>query len=161
MKTVQAVLLLRPGARRKSRIVAVEFAAKTCLALAALIVLVGALQGVLLAAPGTPASVIGSWGPRFPLPLIAIHATALPNGKVLLFSARSNSISSSTKSSTSIGSDAWVWDPGTGDLTDVSLTYSYDMMCGGNNLLPDGKVLVIGGRVNAQKTVVFNSATEA
>src|SRR5262249_60479402 len=103
----------------------------------------------------------GSWVLLLPLPHTAILATAFPNGKVLLFSARSNSSLSSTKSSSSIGSDAWVWDPGTGDLTDVSLTYSYDMMCGGNTLLPDGKVLVIGGRVNAQKTVVFNSATEA
>lgn len=162
MKTVETVLaravgLLLPGASRRIRTAGVRFAVKTC---AALGLLLGVFQGILLAASASPESVIGSWGPRFPLPLIAIHATAFPNGKVLLFSARSNSSLSSTKSSSSIGSDAWVWDPGTGDLTDVSLTYSYDMMCGGNTLLPDGKVLVIGGRINAQKTVMFNSATE-
>src|SRR5262245_61848753 len=110
----RAFLLLLPGASTRTRTVGVQLAAKTCMALA---ILVGVSQGALLAAPGSPGSVIGSWGPRFSLPLIAIHATALSNGKILLFSARSNSILSSTKTSPSLGSDAWVWDPGTGDLT--------------------------------------------
>ena len=92
MKTVgtiltRAVLLFRPGARpRRTGTVGTRFAAKTCMAFT---LLAGVLQGVLLAAPGSADSGIGSWGPRFRLPLIAIHAVAFSNGKVLLFSARS------------------------------------------------------------------------
>ena len=53
-----------------------------------------------------------------------------------------------------------MWDPGTGDLTDVSVMYSHDMMCGGNTVLSDGRVFVAGGRINAERTAIFNPATE-
>ena len=45
-------------------------------------------------------------------------------------------------------------------LTDVSLNYPYDMMCGGNSLLPDGRAFFAGGRSGAQHTAMFDPATE-
>lgn len=45
------------------------------------------------------------------------------------------------------GSAAAVWDPTTGQITDVSLTWQRDVYCAGHSLLPDGRVLVTGGHV--------------
>src|SRR5262245_42305756 len=113
--------------------------------------LFASLLGLLLltANTGLPATVagpdlVGSWTAPFDLGLIAIHATQLPNdgGKVLLVSAHGPSV----------GSAARVWDSSTGTLKDVSLSQAYDMMCGGNTMLPDGRPFFAGGRSAAEHT---------
>ena len=53
--------------------------------------------------------------------LISIHAVMLHTGQVLLFSYPQNTV----------GSAASLWDPGSGSLTNVSLTYQRDVFCAG------------------------------
>lgn len=79
---------------------------------------------------GSPAQV-GEWGPLLTWPLVAVHMTVLPTGKVLVW-------------------DAWeqfaaakVWDPATGTFADA-LNQS-GLFCAAHTLLADGTVLVTGG----------------
>lgn len=77
---------------------------------------------------------IGEWGAPFDLGVIGIHATLLRDGRVLLFDYPSQP-----------GTRAKVWDPATGDVVDVSLGGKHDLFCSGHSVLPDGRVLVVGG----------------
>lgn len=106
-------------------------------------------------AAGDP-SVVGAWSAPFDLQAIAIHSIVLPGGKVLLFH----------RPRLSVGSDARVWDPVTGSLTDVSFTSERDVFCSGHSVLPDGRVLVVGGHVHdgtpeagVRDTDLFDPAT--
>lgn len=87
--------------------------------------------------PSSDPVVVGEWSAPIDLPLTPIHGSVLPNGKVLLFS----------RPDTSVGSEAWLWDPATGGLTDVTLTWERDIFCAAQSLLPDGRLLLTGGHV--------------
>jgi len=89
------------------------------------------------AAAATPATA-GQWTAPFNLGMVSIHAVLLHTGKVLLFSWPANN---------SVGSCARLWDPVSGSLTDVSLTYQRDVFCGGTTVLADGRVFVAGGHI--------------
>ena len=67
----------------------------------------------------------GSWTAPFNLTLVSIHAVMLHTGKVLLFSWPNKTV----------GSDAVLWDPVTGGITDIALTYQRDIFCGGTSVL--------------------------
>ena len=81
----------------------------------------------------------GSWTQPFSLPLIAMHASLLPTGKVLLYSAEHGVP----------GVQAYVLDPVTLALTDVPPPGDWIPACSGHSFLADGRLLVTGG----QKTV--------
>jgi hypothetical protein len=40
-----------------------------------------------------------------------------------------------------------LWDPGSGSITNIALTYQRDIFCGGNTVVPDGRVFVAGGHI--------------
>jgi len=80
---------------------------------------------------GSPGAV-GQWSQPMSWPLVAIHASVLPNGKVISWDTSAN---------------AQLWDPGTGTFTLVanSTTPTTNPFCSGHSLLPDGRLLVTGG----------------
>ncbi len=114
------------------------------------------------------ASEVGSWGPTFPMrvPLppappgkpatkpfidaVAIHATLLPETNKVWMAY-------SAGFAPGPGTLAWVWDADTGAITNASIPYAYDMMCGGSTLNTDGYLWVAGGRNNAQKTATYDT----
>jgi hypothetical protein len=74
----------------------------------------------------------GQWSRPVSMPLVAIHASLLPNGKVLMFSRTT---------------EPYLWDPGDPDrFTAVPLPTN--VFCSGHTLLPDGRVLVVGGHIS-------------
>lgn len=75
-------------------------------------------------------AVVGRWDPPFPGPPrdVAVHAVLLRTGKVLLFYG--NPL-------------AHVWDPVTGEIVQVDVPRA--VFCAGQAVLPDGRVLVVGG----------------
>ncbi len=79
----------------------------------------------------------GSWTAPFNLTLVSIHAVMLHTGKVLLFSWPNNTV----------GSDAVLWDPVTGAITNIALTYQRDIFCSGTSVLADGRVFIAGGHI--------------
>jgi galactose oxidase len=90
---------------------------------------VGAAQAV-----SGPAA-LGEWSEPFELGVTGIHSTLLPTGEVLLFA-----YSYSDK-----GSNAQLWDPVTGEITDVTVPRKRELFCSGHILLPDGRVFVVSG----------------
>ncbi|MGQ0671074.1 MAG: hypothetical protein ACT4PO_15680, partial [Actinomycetota bacterium] len=100
---------------------------------------------------------VGEWGAPFDLGVIGIHATLLRDGRVLLFDYPSQP-----------GTRAKLWDPVGGDIVDVSLDRKRDLFCSGHSVLPDGRVLVVGGTRweahgldGTKKVDVFDPATDS
>jgi hypothetical protein len=99
--------------------------------------LVLAFLAVGLAPAGADPADVGSWDPPFELGVSAMHATLLPNGKVLLYyKAASTGV---------LGSVARLWDPSTGVAADVTMPTRVGIWCSAQTLLPDGRVFTAGG----------------
>jgi hypothetical protein len=67
-----------------------------------------------------------------------------------------------------VGSDAQLWDPVSGALTNVSLTYQRDIFCAGTTVLADGRVFIAGGHLyqgvfgnGVVNTTTFDPASNA
>jgi PKD repeat protein len=80
-------------------------------------------------AAGEPAS-SGEWGAPFTWPVVAVHLSVLPNGRVLSWGHPGN---------------PQVWNPATGDFSDAASPSL--LFCSGHALLPDGRLLVAGGHI--------------
>ncbi len=94
-------------------------------------------------APPPPTSgpdVTGRWSVLdYQMPVRAVHATVLNNGKVLLIAGSGNSVANFAAGSFK----AAVWDPIAGTFN--TLDVPKDMFCSGHVTLPDGRVLIQGG----------------
>jgi hypothetical protein len=73
----------------------------------------------------------GQWAPPVAMPLVAIHVTLLPNGKVLMFSRTTQ---------------PQLWDP-TNPGSFAPLPVGTNEFCSGHILMPDGRVIVVGGHI--------------
>ena len=114
-----------------------------------------ALRGAASAPPGADPSVVGQWGSVTFWPILPIHVTLLPTGKVLAYGH------DSTVNTTL----ATVWDPSTNGFTTTSFG-SADLFCSGHGLLPDGRVFIAGGHNMADyhgitNGTIFNPTTLA
>ena len=80
---------------------------------------------------------VGSWTAPAALPIVAVHAVLLPTGKILLF----------TYDPASNGTQGFaaVWDPETG--TSRRVDPPSNLWCAGHTVLPDGRVVVVGGNL--------------
>ncbi len=102
----------------------------------------------------------GSWTAPFSLTLVSIHAVVLHTGNVLLFSWPNKTV----------GSDAVLWNPSSGKVTNIALSYQRDIFCGGMTVMSDGRVFVGGGHIyqgaindtqGVANTTVFDPASNA
>lgn len=94
----------------------------------------------------------GTWGPVISwTPHIPVTASILPNGKLLTFASNKRTTFPSGPEFTY----AAVWDPATGQFTEVNNT-RHDMFCGGTALLPDGRLVINGGRATTRLSSVFD-----
>src|SRR3954447_2623170 len=74
-------------------------------------------------------ALLGAWGSPVNWPVLSIHASVLPDGKVLTWGR-------SDRQET-------LWDPTTGSFQ--SIPRPADLFCSGHALLPDGRLIVMGG----------------
>jgi len=114
-----------------------------------------ALRGAASAPPGADPSVVGQWGSVTFWPILPIHVTLLPTGKVLAYGH------DSTVNTTL----ATIWDPATNSFTPTSFGAA-DLFCSGHSLLPDGRVFIAGGHNMADyhgitNGTIFNPTTLA
>jgi hypothetical protein len=75
-----------------------------------------------------PEASAGQWSAPFPWPVIAVHLSLLPNGKVLSWGE---------------AGEPQLWNPATGSFSMVPVPT--EMFCSGHTFLPDGRLLVTGG----------------
>jgi galactose oxidase len=91
----------------------------------------------------------GEWAPPFNWPDVAIHLSLLPTGKVLSFGR---------------AGEPQLWNPATNEFVEKPI--GSDVFCSGHVSLPDGRLLVVGGRYLADvqgiaDVNIFNPFTEA
>jgi galactose oxidase len=91
-------------------------------------------------------AVWGRWDPVFPLPDVGIHASVLPNSKVLMWGRRPDPADSLDVHECR----PFVWDPMNGDPVPTPQPARADgtkvnLFCSGHTFLPDGRLLVVGG----------------
>jgi hypothetical protein len=95
-------------------------------------------------------AVSGRWEPAFRLENVAVHASVLPNGKVLFWGRRDDL----TGTLDPHDGTPWVLDPGTRAQTKTANRpahadgTSVNLFCAGHAFLPDGRLLVAGGHLN-------------
>lgn len=87
---------------------------------------------------------VGQWEPSFSSPYLMVHASILPNGKVLYWSPSSNPITYSRLWSCVLNNG--LCDPDVAGNNDQDIFYNTtDLFCSGHSLLPDGRLFVAGG----------------
>lgn len=92
---------------------------------------------------GPDAHLTGEWSPVINLPVVAIHTSVLPNGKVLMWDSISDLPAETVDGHTF--TRAVVWDPVTGVATPADSNTGYNLFCSGHAALPDGKLFIAGG----------------
>jgi len=93
----------------------------------------------------------GRWSGDFvDLPTVAIHAALLPTNKILYFAYPDGENRNTAR--------AWLWDIATGRSKSVDppqrpgTTNTWNIWCGGQSLMADGRVLVTGGNLEYSYT---------
>ncbi len=94
----------------------------------------------------------GAWSAVTAWPIVAIHTSLLPNGRVLAWPRNASTTVEQPR----------VWDPATAAFTPAPLTRT-NLFCSGHALLPDGRLLVAGGHISdfvgPTHSNLFNYAT--
>jgi galactose oxidase-like protein len=114
--------------------------------------------GLILPMTGTAGSnpaVEGQWSGVQAWPLMAVHTSLLATGKVLVWGADYNDSSRRT--------DCRIWDPVTEQFVARVANSRTNLFCAGHSFLPDGRLLVTGGRIGGatgpRDTNIFNPFT--
>ncbi len=106
---------------------------------------------IMVSNSGDP-SLVGRWTAPFSWPEVAIHMALLPTGKVLNWDDHTDN------------PPGQVWNPATGTFKAVPY-FGEDLFCAGHTMLPDGRVIVVGGHIDAYvgipSTTIFDPTTEA
>ncbi len=109
----------------------------------------------LITSSGNPA-VNGRWGPVINTPLVPAAASALPNGKVLLWSAYGRFTFGGDRGYTQTA----LFDPASGTTTERQVSNTgHDMFCPGIANLADGRILVNGGS-SAAETSIYDPSSD-
>jgi hypothetical protein len=110
---------------------------------------------------GPDPTLVGRWSKPFDAGTVAVHAAVLHNGKVLIWYWPHGGLGTDDGT----GSVAKLVDPASRTARDASIPFAYDAFCGGNTILPDGRVFVAGGNDYANleydgnnQTAVFDPA---
>jgi len=97
----------------------------------------------------------GKWAGPFNTDIIPVAAANLPNGKLLMWSAKDKNGFGGGGNRTYTA----IFDPANNRSTTTLVSNTgHDMFCPGINNLPDGRILVGGGQ-NANKTSIYNPST--
>ena len=93
----------------------------------------------------------GSWGPVLRTDVIPTGAANLPDGKILAWSAaKKNDFGGSTGVSTY----TTIFNPNNNSFSDRLVTNTnHDMFCPGTANLPDGRIMITGGRTTTKTTI--------
>jgi hypothetical protein len=107
---------------------------------------------------------VGKWAGPYNWPVVAIHASLMPNGKVLAFDSVGDNPTESYSNHTF--TRATVWNPETNLHTNVQVNTGYNLFCAGFSNLTNGHVFTAGGNKNSaldgiNRTHTFNPNTNA
>ncbi len=107
---------------------------------------------IATAVPPADRITLGEWGAAIPwTPHIPVSAATLPDGRLLTFASNQRTTFPSGPEFTY----AATWNPATGQFVEFNHP-SHDMFCGALVMLPDGRVLVNGGRNTTVRSSIFD-----
>lgn len=112
--------------------------------------------GALKAANPTQLSELGEWSSVIEWPHIPVSAANLPDGRVITWA-------SNLKDGFPAGPEytfASVWSPADNSFVDTP-NHTHDMFCSHMVMLPDGRLLVNGGRNHVKTTSIFDFASDS
>lgn len=98
-------------------------------------------------AAASDAHLNGQWSPVLNLPVVAIHAAVLPNGKILIWDSVGDLPSEMYPNHNT--TRAIIWDPATGNATRYDVNTGFNLFCAGHAALPDGRQFIAGGNLNS------------
>jgi Domain of unknown function (DUF1929) len=106
----------------------------------------------------------GRWEGPYDWPVVAVHATLLPNGRVLAYDSVGNQPTESYEQHTF--TRATLWNPASNSHTGINSTTGFNLFCSGLTLLNDGRVFFAGGNLNSQlaginQTHIFNPSNNS
>ena len=104
------------------------------------------MRPALQAAASGPPNQVGKWSAPFDWPVIAMHASLLPDGRVITWDHTFNS-------SNSLSRQSAIWDPSTRTFERDPIDGNKDLFCSGHVLLPNGNLFIAGGEVQGRSTV--------
>jgi Domain of unknown function (DUF1929)/Carbohydrate binding module (family 6) len=97
---------------------------------------------------------VGKWSSVINWDHAAIHAVLMPNGKVLMWGASGDNISNIP---------SFLWDPNSKQSSKIQTPAN--LFCAGHSLLPDGRLLAVGGNIEPPKgitdTTLFDANTSS
>jgi hypothetical protein len=101
----------------------------------------------------------GKWEGPFDWPVVAVHATLLPNGRVLAYDSVGTRPTETYQQHTF--TRATVWNPANNSHASVNTTTGFNVFCSGLTILNDGRVFLAGGNLNSaldgiRQTHIFN-----
>jgi hypothetical protein len=88
-------------------------------------------------------SAVGQWSAPATWPIVPVHISLLPNGKVLFWTRDKTMDGRNTVGN----AKAYIWDPALGTMTFVP-NFTTNLFCSGHSFLPDGRLLVTGGHAH-------------
>jgi Domain of unknown function (DUF1929) len=111
-----------------------------------------------------PSTSLGTWSGVLPLPVPPIHAALFPNGKIVFWAYDDDSSTNLDKLTRT-----FLWNPVLNDTPVEVDQPNSKLFCSGHSLLPDGRLLTIGGilrptplgqpQLGIKDTSIFNSST--
>jgi fibronectin type 3 domain-containing protein len=123
---------------------------RAALMVCAIVVALVQLGGSDAAVSATPDQE-GQWGAPIAWPIVAVHMSLEPNGKVLSFDAWDAAVNSER-----------LWDPASGNF--IPVPYGRNLFCAGHVQLADGRTLIVGGNIGADDgladTTIFNPTND-
>jgi Domain of unknown function (DUF1929)/Calx-beta domain len=100
----------------------------------------GPAEAIVTLVDDERARLVGHWSDPVCLPIVAIHATLLPSGEIMMWPGEEQHIGGN-------GGDHPVrWDPMHG-MVHATAQAGFDLFCSGHTLAPDGRVFVTGGHI--------------
>jgi hypothetical protein len=106
--------------------------------------------------------VVGKWSQVFRWPVVAIHASLMPNGKVLAYDSVPGQVGATeTFTGPHTSTRVTVWDPVTNTHDSANSNLKANLFCSGHTTLADGRVFTAGGNLDStlagiSKTHIFN-----
>ncbi len=104
------------------------------------VAIAGPAEALVTIVDDEQARALGHWSDPVCLPIVAIHATLLPSGEVMMWPGEEQHIGGN-------GGDHPVrWDPMGGMVHGIAQA-GFDLFCSGHTLAADGRVFVTGGHI--------------